>query len=175
MSAFVVEDRTINRIVSHLCFNRDLEWLRSEFCEAARAASDEEIGAALFKLNCDAVEARYGVGEAAKFRPLDYQFQLESASARQVYDEIATLQYQCSEGDVPETALFKLLVQLRAAVADDVIGQTAQQGEMEAELENSLYARCEACCKGIKHDDRHCGAPVARRLLVGVGRIRRVA
>jgi hypothetical protein len=125
MSAYIVGDQTINRIVSHLKLNRDLEWLRTEFCEAARATSDAEIGAALFKMNCEAVEARYGVGEAAKFRDLDYQFRREPASAREVYDEIKTLDYQCSEGRVPETALFRLLVQLRAAVADDLIEQTA--------------------------------------------------
>ena len=121
MSAYIVADQTINRIVTHLKLNRDLEWLRTEFCEAARAASDAEIGTALFKLNCQAVEARYGTGEAAKFRDLDYQFRLEPVSARQVYDEIKTLDYQCSEGDVPETALFKLLAQLKAAVADAII------------------------------------------------------
>jgi hypothetical protein len=121
MSAYIVGDQTINRIVSHLKLNRDLEWLRTEFCEAARATSDAEIGAALFKMNCEAVEARYGVGEAAKFRDLDYQFRREPASAREVYDEIKTLDYQCSEGDVPETALFKLLIQLKASVADNII------------------------------------------------------
>ena len=121
MSAYIVGDQTINVIVSHLHSNRDLEWLRSEFCEAAHARSDAEIGAALFKMNCEAVEARYGVGEAAKFRPLDYHFRLDPASARQVYDEIKTLDYQCSEGDVPETALFKLLIQLKAVVADAII------------------------------------------------------
>jgi hypothetical protein len=121
MSAYIVGDQTINRIVSHLKRNRDLEWLRTEFCEAAHATSDAEIGAALFKLNCQAVEARYGVGEAAEFRDLDYQFRMEPASARQVYDEIKTLDYQCSEGNVPETALFKLLMQLKASVADAII------------------------------------------------------
>jgi hypothetical protein len=121
MSAYIVGDQTINRIVSHLKLNRDLEWLRTEFCEAARATSDAEIGAALFKMNCEAVESRYGVGEAAKFRDLDYQFRREPASAREVYDEIKTLDYQCSEGDVPETALFKLLIQLKASVADAII------------------------------------------------------
>ena len=121
MSAYIVGDQTINRIVSHLKLNRDLEWLRTEFCEAAHATSDAEIGAALFKLNCQAIEARYGVGEAAKFRDLDYEFRLEPASARRTYDEIATLQYQLSEGDVPETALFKLLIQLKASVADAII------------------------------------------------------
>ena len=47
--------------------------------------------------------------------------------------------------------------------------------EMAAELENSLYARCESCCKGIAHDDVRCGAPTARRLLARIGRVGRRA
>lgn len=46
-----------------------------------------------------------------------------------------------------------------------------REREMADELENSLYARCAGCCKGIEHDDQHCGAPTARRLLVAIGRI----
>ena len=46
------------------------------------------------------------------------------------------------------------------------------QRELLDELQNSLEARCENCCRGWKHDDRHCGAPVARRLLVAAGRIK---
>jgi hypothetical protein len=124
----MVSDSTINVIVSNLHLNRDLDWLKREFSEAIAGSTGDfcvDLGAALFALNILAVEARYGKGEAAKFRPLDYRFRLEPASARRVYDEIKTLDYQCSEGDVPQTALFKLLVQLKAAVADDVIEQTA--------------------------------------------------
>ena len=127
MSAYIVGDAVVNRIVSHLHLNVDLDWLRREFCECAHVSTvkvDAEIGQALFNMNVAAVEARYGVGRATEFRPLNYKFRLEPASARQVYQDIKCLQYQCSEGDVPETALFKLLVQLRAAVADEVIDET---------------------------------------------------
>jgi hypothetical protein len=40
-----------------------------------------------------------------------------------------------------------------------------ERDELLDELRNSLEARCEACCRGIEHDDQHCGAPTARRLL----------
>ena len=46
-----------------------------------------------------------------------------------------------------------------------------REREMVDELENSLYARCESCCKGLLHDEAHCGAPTTRRLLVASGRI----
>jgi len=43
--------------------------------------------------------------------------------------------------------------------------------ELLGELQNSLEARCEACCRGRKHDDERCGAPTARRLLRQAGRL----
>lgn len=51
-------------------------------------------------------------------------------------------------------------------------GIAPREREMTDELENSLYARCESCCKGLEHDESHCGAPTARRLLVAIGRIK---
>lgn len=119
-------------------------------------------------MNIAGVEARYGAGQARTFRPLNYKFRLETVSQLRVYREIGRLAYQCCEGNVPETPLYKLLTQLKAAVADGIIENIGKRAEeLTAELENSLYARCQACCKGIEHDAEHCGAPEARRLLVG--------
>src|ERR1700689_2161727 len=43
---------------------------------------------------------------------------------------------------------------------------TVERDELLDELRNSLEARCESCCRQIEHDDEHCGAPTARRLLL---------
>ena len=48
----------------------------------------------------------------------------------------------------------------------------AERDELLDELRNSLEARCERCCRGIEHDQAHCGAPNARRLLLAAGRIK---
>jgi hypothetical protein len=45
-----------------------------------------------------------------------------------------------------------------------------ERDELLDELRNSLEARCESCCRQIEHDDEHCGAPLARRLLLAAGR-----
>lgn len=47
-----------------------------------------------------------------------------------------------------------------------------ERDELLDELRNSLEARCESCCRGVEHDDKRCGAPTARRLLVAAGRIK---
>jgi hypothetical protein len=45
-----------------------------------------------------------------------------------------------------------------------------ERDELLDELRNSLEARCESCCRQIEHDDEHCGAPTAMRLLLAAGR-----
>jgi hypothetical protein len=192
MSAYIVEDRTINQIITHLLHRRDCEWLRQQFADAIKPAASggPELGRALFKMNIAAVEVRYGKGEAKKFRPLDYKFRPEAADELRAYHAIRELLYQCDEGDIAKDRLYGLLDDLKAVVADSIIervtepsrgwtGATGVGHEGDAyvaalldELDNSLQARCEACCKGREHDDEHCGAPTARRLLAGAGKVR---
>ncbi len=52
------------------------------------------------------------------------------------------------------------------------IAEPVPESELLDELRNSLEARCENCCRRIEHDDEHCGAPTARRLLVAAGRMK---
>ena len=122
MSSYLVPDQTINRIVTFLCYS-DLEWLRQLFYEVISREGDFgfTVGKALFDLNVNAVEQHYGKGEAEKFRKLDYAYRAEKTSLVQVYDAVKELMYQCCEGDLPETELYKLLVATKAAVADQII------------------------------------------------------
>jgi hypothetical protein len=114
MSAFMVEDQTINTIVN---------WLRTEIpnlsyipyklrdlgIDTFAPGWEEQLGQAMFELNIKGVEARYGTGEAASFRVLDYSY--TPAPAVPLVQTLKSLQCwlcQCSEGDVPETKLYKL-------------------------------------------------------------------
>ena len=61
-------------------------------------------------MNVAAIEQRYGVGEAPKFRPLDYVYLITPCdSLIKVLKSAECLQYQCAEGIVPKTKLFKEL------------------------------------------------------------------
>lgn len=172
MSAHLVQDKTINIIVTHLFENVNLEWLAREFAEAVptKVATGDfcrDLGGALFAMNIQAVERRYGEGEAKRFRVLDYSFRPVPATELEVYDAIKELKYQCCEGTVPSAALYRLLTTLKYAVADALVqDMRGREKTLTDELESSLYARCESCCRGLEHDDMHCGAPTARRLLV---------
>jgi hypothetical protein len=115
MSAFMVADKTINYIVNWL--RREIERLPIISQKLKEAGFDtsvpgwaEKLGQAMFQLNTEAVNARYGNGQAEKFRKLDYRFEhTEAVSLMQVLKSLQCWVYQCNEGDVPTTELYGLL------------------------------------------------------------------
>jgi hypothetical protein len=116
MSAFMVNDTAINYVVNWLRRNRDQfsfsvipHKLKELGFDTSVAGWAERLGQAMFQLNIDAVEARYGSGEAVKFRQLDYRFEhTEAVSLMQVLKSLQCWLYQCNEGAVPETELYGL-------------------------------------------------------------------
>jgi hypothetical protein len=77
--------------------------------DTSKSGWAEHLGYAMFQLNSNAVDARYGNGEAAAFRTLDYRFEhTDAVSLTQVLKSLQCWLYQCNEGDVPETELYKL-------------------------------------------------------------------
>ena len=114
MSAFMVEDSTINNVVNWLrreefVFSEIPQKLRELGFEPSVAGFAEALGQAMFQLNIAAVDARYGKGEAAKFRKLNYRYQVtEPVPLVQVLKSLRCWLYQCCEGDVPETELYQL-------------------------------------------------------------------
>lgn len=127
MSAFVVSDETINRILSTL--NHGTERQKAYRLVAIAQAdgtpgSIETLGHALFAFNLRAVDARYGKGEARTFRDpwADYQYRPTAPVSK-----VATLKalncflYQCTESDVPETPLFQALKDLSNHWAHDIV------------------------------------------------------
>jgi hypothetical protein len=117
MSAFIVADKTINNIVNWL--ERELEEvygmiiIRQKLMEQGFDTSisgwAERLGYAMFQLNVIAVDDRYGSGEAKRFRPLDYHYEVVAPVPMvQVLKSLQCWLYQCNEGDVPTTALYGL-------------------------------------------------------------------
>lgn len=117
MSAYVVDDKTINRIVSwfnvvgmaggvhkyYYCVKPllDLGYKLDTELGCKRLAEE------MFTLNCDSVEQRYGEGEAKEFRPLDFQYMF-TGSGVNMYQLVASLRcflYQCCEGNIPQSNL----------------------------------------------------------------------
>jgi hypothetical protein len=138
MSAFLVEDKTINNIVN---------WLRREmnelYCippklkklgiDTTAAGWSEDLGRAMFQLNITAVEARYGNGEAVRFRKLDYRYdETEPVPLVQVLKSLRCWLYQCLEGDIPESVLYKLFYRdVRPYLMGKIIDTLPEYNEAE--------------------------------------------
>jgi hypothetical protein len=128
MSAFMVEDETINRIVTWL--RREVSNSRFAIDPVARKYGidlgssnwDEKLAKAMFQLNCDGVNQRYGEGEAERFRPLDFRYKPEFChSLVQVIKSLQCWMYQCCEGDVPRTKLYQFFEEVERHLALQIV------------------------------------------------------
>jgi hypothetical protein len=120
MSAFIVADKTINSIVNWLGRELDSAFevygtivirqkLKELGFDTGTSGWAEHLGQAMFQLNVIAVDARYGSGEAKKFRPLAYHYKAtEPVPMTQVLKSLQCWLYQCNEKDIPTTALYGL-------------------------------------------------------------------
>ncbi len=133
MSAFMVEDTTINRVVTWL--KREVTTSRFTLDRLAREYDvnltsdrwDETLAQAMFQLNCDGVNARYGNGEAEKFRPLNFTYKPEIYhSLVQVLKSLQCWKYQCNEGDVPETNLYQFFEEVEHHLALKIVTNLAE-------------------------------------------------
>ena len=114
MSAFMVENKTINKVITKLAYDRDGDWLKRKCREAGynldTLGGRSKLGWDMFKLNMRSISQRYGAGEAEKFRPLDYSFGLEGNYTKiSALKSLRCLLYQCTEGDCDKSPLYQLM------------------------------------------------------------------
>jgi hypothetical protein len=104
MSAFVVGDKTISRVVYGLSTTIDplLDNLTS-------------VGQRLLEMNIEAVRQRYGHADQTKSDVAGYVYAMPDASDGSVhtYKAMQCLLYQCTEGNVPEQDLYKIVKQAK--------------------------------------------------------------
>lgn len=137
MSAFIVEDGTINQIVSLLAESDsrcrlDTGWYIRRLKEAGYDLSNggaEKLGQDMFSLNVRSIEERYGKGGAAQFRDLDYVYRsMTTTRTMQAYKSLGCWLYQCCEGTVPESSLYKLMQEFKGAIAEHFVAQMPEYG-----------------------------------------------
>ncbi len=140
MSSYVVHPKVINQIVTYLDVqtNRgNYRYLLSHYnivpnMKEALGDKEERLQAtadSLWSLNIEAVQQRYP-NDTVNTMPGSYQegklihhtvYKYEEANTLQVYKSLQCLIYQCSEGNVPDTIEYKFLVDLKHAIAEDII------------------------------------------------------
>lgn len=140
MSAFVVSPQTMTRVVTALLGRSQYDHaVIREFAGLDTGAADAgtKIGQRLFKMNIDAVRQRYpdtvanpedmpGTYGCAKLAKT-YKFTGRAGSRLSLkewvecHKALHCLQYQCSEGNVPQTAQFKELHAAIGSLADHIV------------------------------------------------------
>lgn len=135
MSSFLVDDQTINRIVSEIYHDQHAgaSWTRRKLTEAFgipqngnRDDNAAQLGKLMFDLNISAVNARYGEGQAADFRPLTYRYSYTPVNTYQVLKSLQCWLYQCTEGDTEQQELYKIMGDYAGSLAMQIISRTPQ-------------------------------------------------
>jgi len=133
MSAYVVDDATINKVVSFLALKQQGSrgFYPADALEGYYDLRDEadvsKLAYDMFDLNCIAVDQRYGEGEAAEFRPLDFEYRfVMPPPIIVVYKALNTWLYQCSEGNVPGRKLYQLMDSVSNRLAHEIVRSTPQ-------------------------------------------------
>jgi hypothetical protein len=113
MSAFMVADETINRVITSLSWKiTKSQWLKKKVEDALQIDTskhnwEEDLGHAMFELNIAGVNDRYGDNEAKKFRALNYRYAPARGSQIQVLKSLQCWLYQCMEGEVVKKPLYQ--------------------------------------------------------------------
>ena len=118
MSAWIVSKENIDRVITALLIlEREHPNRPSPVPELSRIKNQEDengLGTQLWKMNEDAVKQRYGrpYKDLPGSRRVKYKFVTSEADPYQLIQSIHCLGYQCAEGNVPETDLYKALKKL---------------------------------------------------------------
>jgi hypothetical protein len=127
MSAFLVSNETMQRAVEAI-FVAEAGY--GDVVEVNPKAATE-LGQQLFEINQAALAARYGDNdEPPKFVGKGFTARIKAGPAQvlnvQRLKSLQCLTYQCAEGDVPETALFKRAEAAEGKLAQKIVAQTPE-------------------------------------------------
>lgn len=133
MSAFLVEDKTINKVVctiarmikNHDLYNakNDLKILGYDFENDIEAS--QKLGNDLYTMNCEAVTSRYTGDILSMWRDKDnlaYQYDNGMGTvAIEAFKALQCLLYQCTEGNIPESKLYKTMRKIEGDLAISIV------------------------------------------------------
>lgn len=131
MSSFIVEDNTINCIVNYIenaVGDHDWYEYKKELLKLGFDVDDnlnwkKELASLMYQLNCAAVEDRYRDG-AEEMITSDFCFKdYETKPPIQTFKSLGCFLYQCSEGEIMKTDLFKFLEYVKYQLACSIVDE----------------------------------------------------
>jgi hypothetical protein len=117
MSAYVVDDKTIHRIISFLNTNEARDWVDKSLPLDLRS-DREKLGVEMFKMNVAAIRYRYPDNK------VKYVFKFKDISAPDRIQALKSLKcflYQCYEGKIPNRKLYKQLENISCSLQYHII------------------------------------------------------
>lgn len=112
MSAYLVSPSLISSILTHFAVGADGKCDGQPFTDMGHDLRDAEglqaLGADLWALNHESLHQRYG-DDAKPKKAFVYKKDKVVKDRVQIIKHIRCLMYQCSEGSVPQTSLYKAL------------------------------------------------------------------
>jgi len=113
MSAFIVKDSTINKVVTFISIDRD-NWYKH--------FSKEKLAKDMFFLNCESVDARYKEGAAEEFRKLDFRYLVDiNVNPITALKNLSCWLYQCTEGDIDKNPLYLAMQKIEGCIAKNIV------------------------------------------------------
>jgi hypothetical protein len=126
MSAYVVDEKTINKVITFLDNDQEMRsYLHHQLnLDLDTRDKAQDFGNKLMALNIQAVNERYDEHEPVVskiLRAIGYQFHYELTDRIGAYKALRCLIYQCSEGDVPKTELYHSLEKISDYMAHSIV------------------------------------------------------
>ena len=135
MSAYVVDDETIHHILG-FCRARAVESDSSSLTPLAQCGHDlrsaasqpapalelacARLGTTIHLLNVGAVRARYDDADTGMVPPAYEHKHATGTTAIRAYKALRCWLYQCSEGDVPKSPLYKAMTAILDTLAHEI-------------------------------------------------------
>lgn len=119
MSAFIVTNRTITQAIEALKLSQSFRYNGMYLDDPDHIKA---LGNELLALNAAAVAQRYD--EPVEIH--DYRFEWPTCNKYQALKSLDCLIYQCSEGDVPERPLYKVLKDCQHGLMYEIVASSSE-------------------------------------------------
>lgn len=135
MSAFIVSKKCMKHIIYNLFW--DHEFKRLHFILERNGYTESEdfdrLAIDLYQMNRDAVKQRYDEPEDSDYIKIPdcLNWDGEKLNKYQCLKSMRCLRYQCSEGNVPETKLYKMLDKLIEVWTNYIIDDIPEYNKAE--------------------------------------------
>jgi hypothetical protein len=128
MSAYIVKAETINKIVSYLYAKAaggatsivSLGLVRMGY-DLSDLLYIERLADAMFNLNVEAIRTRYG--DVETFHSTVFKYLFIPAAQIEIIKALECWMYQCTEGDIPGSELYKAMAATYFLLCKDYIHQ----------------------------------------------------